>query len=348
MIRKTDDIRIESQRPLISPKELKSLFPLDAELAEHVLTARREIEDIIRRDDDRLLAVVGPCSIHNVEAGIEYAEKLRGIKDRIQKKICLVMRVYFEKPRTRLGWRGMVLDPFLDESYDIEEGLKRARSLLLEVNGRGLAAGSEMLDPIVPQYIADLTAWAAIGARTIESPTHREMTSGLSMPVGFKNSTDGSIENAVNAMVSSLSGHSFIGIDQEGRTCVLGTRGNDMVHLILRGGRRGPNYHEEDVEDAQELLTRAGLRPSVIIDCSHANSRKQHQRQLRVLESVIHQRLRGNTAVVGFMLESNLHEGRQAIPDNIDELEYGVSITDACISWEQTEDALLKTYSDLD
>jgi 3-deoxy-7-phosphoheptulonate synthase len=211
-----------------------------------------------------------------------------------------------------------------------------------------LAAGSEMLDPIVPQYIADLTAWAAIGARTIESPTHREMTSGLSMPVGFKNSTDGSIENAVNAMVSSLSGHSFIGIDQEGRTCVLGTRGNDMVHLILRGGRRGPNYHEEDVEDAQELLTRAGLRPSVIIDCSHANSRKQHQRQLRVLESVIHQRLRGNTAVVGFMLESNLHEGRQAIPDNIDELEYGVSITDACISWEQTEDALLKTYSDLD
>ncbi|MFW6363782.1 MAG: 3-deoxy-7-phosphoheptulonate synthase, partial [Spirochaeta sp.] len=289
--------------------------------------------------DSRMLAIVGPCSVHDPEAGLEYAQRLAGIKEAVKDDICIVMRVYFEKPRTKLGWRGLIIDPHLNGSYDIQEGLRRARSLLLQVNELGLPAGSEMLDPIVPQYIADLLSWVSIGARTTESQTHREMASGVSMPVGFKNGTDGGIDSAVNAMASCFAPHSFIGIDEAGRTCVLRTTGNSSSHVILRGGRSGPNYHEEDIEDARSLLRAAGLPEAVVVDCSHGNSRKDHMRQSMVLESVVRQRVVGNAAIKGFMLESFLKPGCQTLGDPA-ELEYGLSITDKCIDINTTEELL--------
>ncbi|GAB4367598.1 MAG: hypothetical protein Kow009_04530 [Spirochaetales bacterium] len=254
------------------------------------------------------------------------------------------MRVYFEKPRTVLGWRGLIFDPALDGSADIPRGLREARKLLLSITEMGLPAGSEVLDPIVPQYITDLLSWASIGARTTESQTHREMASGLSMPVGFKNGTDGSLESAINAMTSSLNPHSFIGIDQDGMTSILRTRGNDTIHLILRGGRMGPNYYEENVERAEEMLQKAGLPVAIVVDCSHMNSGKNHSRQGRVFHAFLHQRNLGRKSLIGFMLESNLFEGNQEIPKDLSNLKYGVSVTDACIGWEETERLLLEAY----
>jgi 3-deoxy-7-phosphoheptulonate synthase len=335
-----NDLHIRSIVPLISPAELKQEFPLTHNSADTVIYSRDIIKNIIEGRDNRLLAVIGPCSIHDPKAAIDYAARLKTLADEISEQIYVVMRVYFEKPRTTTGWRGLIIDPFLDGSYDIAHGLKLARKILLEITGMGIPAGSEMLDPIVPQYIDDLVSWAAIGARTTESQTHRNLAGGLSMPVGFKNGTSGSLEMAVNAMLAARSPSSFIGIDQQGNTCILHTTGNDVCHLILRGGDNGPNYHEEDVEDAERLLKKAGLTPAVFIDCSHANSGKKYIRQRRVLRSVLDQLTRGQKTIRGVMIESNISEGCQDISADEKSLDYGISVTDECIGWEETEELL--------
>lgn len=343
----TTDVRIQETIPLISPQQLRETLSLEAELADQILKKRAEIDRIISREDDRLIAIVGPCSIHDKHAAFEYARKLAELSEAVSDQILLVMRTYFEKPRTVLGWRGLIMDPNLDGTYDIEQGLRLAREILLTISRMGLPVGCEMLDPIVPQYIDDIVCWAAIGARTTESQTHRNMASGLSVPVGFKNSTSGNLLNAVNAIKSAASPASFIGIDKDGNSSVLRTTGNERCHLILRGGAGSPNYYEEDVEEAQKLMEQMGLIPSVIVDCSHGNSRKRYERQTRVLRSVIDQVCMGNRAISGFMLESNLFPGSQQITTDIGQLAYGVSITDACIGWEETEQAVMKAYEHL-
>jgi len=342
---KLNDANISSIIPLVTPEILKEEFSVRESLKEQILFYRKEVRDILEKKDKRMLAIVGPCSIHDSTAALEYAQRLSQLRKKFSDRLCIIMRVYFEKPRTALGWRGLILDPDLDDSYRLEKGLRVARKLLLEINELGLPAGSEILDPIVPQYISDLVSWAAIGARTTESQTHRELTSGLSMPVGFKNGTDGSMDVAINGIHSSLHPHSFIGIDQSGRTCVLSTLGNKTGHPILRGGKRGPNYYEEIIEDTEELLIKEGLRPVMIIDCSHENSGKKYFRQERVMNSIMEQRRRGRDSIVGFMLESNIHEGKQSIPEDKTQLAYGVSITDACISFETTEEILENAYN---
>lgn len=347
-MQKTSDVRIQSLDALVPPVALKEEVPASETSLQTVLESRRVIESILSGNDPRMLAVVGPCSIHDPEAALDYARRLKRLHDELEDRIFLVMRVYFEKPRTRLGWRGLILDPHLDGSYDIQTGLRTARRLLGEITNMGLPTGSEMLDPIVPQYTDDLTSWASIGARTIESQTHREMASGLSMPVGFKNSTDGSIEVAVNALASSRNPHSFIGIDPEGRTCVLNTTGNEYGHIILRGGRTGPNYHDESVEEAVAMLEKAGYPPAVMIDCSHSNSLKDPSRQQKILRSAVRQRREGQSALVGVMIESNIGYGRQDIPENRADLLYGVSITDPCLDWDTTEESLRWAYAQLE
>ena len=342
-MRRTNDLHISAFQPLIPPSSLKAEFPMSEKANTTVIEGRRSLQNILSGTDKRMIAVVGPCSIHDQEAAVEYAKRLRGLAERVKDTLRIVMRVYFEKPRTTIGWRGMITDPDLDGSYNIEKGMKRARELLLTINEMGLPTGSEMLDPIVPQYISDLVAWAAIGARTTESQTHREMASGLSMPVGFKNGTSGNLQLALDAMSSSVHPHSFIGIDQEGRTCVVHTKGNEYVHIILRGGRSGPNYYEENVEDAEELLKNTELNPAIMIDCSHANSGKNHEKQSRVLRSVREQRRRGRRSIIGFMMESNLAAKNQAIPKDLKDLEYGCSVTDKCIGWEETERLIEET-----
>jgi 3-deoxy-7-phosphoheptulonate synthase len=338
--KRTSDVRVREMVPLLAPRELKARMPLSEVSAKTVVESRETIGRILSGEDRRMIAVVGPCSIHHPEAAIDYAGKLAHLAREVADELFVVMRVYFEKPRTRLGWRGLILDPELDGSYAIDRGLERARRILLDVTALGLPAGSEMLDPIVPQYIDDLVSWASIGARTTESQTHREMASGLSMPVGFKNGTDGSIESALNAMASSLSPHSFIGINQEGDTSVINTTGNDLVHMILRGGRGGPNYFSWDIVRVEEMLRHNGLPPSILVDCSHGNSEKDHRNQSKVLRDIIEQRRAGRTSITGFMLESNLVGGRQDIAGGIESLTYGQSITDACIGWDETTDLL--------
>jgi len=334
------NVNIESQRALVSPRELKSPLPVDDELAASIVGFREEIVRILGHDDDRFLVIAGPCSIHDPAAALEYAEKLSVLREKFSDSLNIVMRVYFEKPRTSLGWRGLIVDPYMDGSYNIHEGLKEARKLLIEIGRIGLPAGTEVLDPIIPQYIADLISWSAIGARTTESQTHREISSGLSMPVGFKNGTDGDLAKAANAVQSAQHSHSFIGIDQGGRTCIFKTYGNRSGHVILRGGSGGPNYYEEDIEKIEDLLSDIGIKPSLVIDCSHANSGKEHRRQTRVLRAALDLRLRGHDSVRGVMLESNLVSGKQSIPENLADLKYGLSITDACIGWDETEELI--------
>lgn len=341
-MKQTNDLRIKSIVPLISPRELKREFPINERCANTVVESRNTIHKILAGEDKRLLAIVGPCSIHDPDSALEYAGRLYELSRAVAERLFIVMRVYFEKPRTTIGWRGLITDPDLDGSYKIPEGLRLARKLLLEINGLGLPVGSEMLDPIVPQYISDLISWAAIGARTTESQIHREMASGLSMPVGFKNSTSGNLAMAIDAMKSSRHSHSFIGLDQEGNTCVLATKGNEDCHIILRGGKTGPNYYEENIEEAEKLLREEGLNPVIMVDCSHANSGKQHIRQERVLKAVLDQAKRHGGSLIGFMLESNLFEGNQSIPENKSRLKYGVSVTDECIDWHTTERILLE------
>lgn len=344
---KTSNLRVREMAPLLSPKELKRALPIEGTHETTVIEGRRGVERILSGDDRRMIAVVGPCSIHDEEAAIDYASRLAKLQDEVGDALQIVMRVYFEKPRTRLGWRGLILDPDLDGTYEIDQGLHRARTILREVTALGLPAGSEMLDPIIPQYIDDLVSWASIGARTTESQTHREMASGLSIPVGFKNGTDGSIESAINAMSSSLHPHSFIGINHDGETCVIHTTGNDQIHIILRGGRSGPNYHSWDIVRVEELLRRNSLPESIVVDCSHGNSEKDHSKQSKVLKDIVQQRIEGRGSIKGFMVESNIGAGRQDLVHPMERLEYGVSITDACIGWHETDDLLRETAQSL-
>lgn len=346
MTREIYNVNIESQTALLSPHCLKSEFPLEDGVAKSIVNFRDEISRIINHQDERLLIIVGPCSIHDVEAAIDYSKRLKELADEHSDTLLIVMRVYFEKPRTSLGWRGLVVDPNLDGLYNISKGLRTARQLLIKLGEIGLPAGTEVLDPIIPQYIADLVSWAAIGARTTESQIHREISSGLSMPVGFKNGTDGNLSIAVNAIKSARHSHSFIGINQEGQTCIFKTRGNRNVHIILRGGSSGPNYYEEDIEEAENLLADIGVRPSILIDCSHANSSKKYVRQARVFHAALDLLSRGRRSVRGIMLESNINPGRQEISKDIARLKYGFSITDSCIGWKETVELIVEASNE--
>jgi len=345
--RPLQDVNIIGTTPLISPVELKQEFPLSESIAEHVSRSRAMVEDILRGNDKRVIAIVGPCSIHDPEMALDYARKLKQVADEVIDRVVVVMRVYFEKPRTTVGWKGLINDPHLDDTFDIATGLRKARGILLEINQVGLPAATEMLEPITPQYIADLITLASIGARTTESPTHRQMASGLSMPVGFKNSTEGSLEVAINAMKAAGAQHRFLGIDHDGKTCVMSTRGNDVGHLILRGGRNEPNYDAEHVAEASRMLLAAKLPPRLVVDCSHANSSKDYRRQAIVWSDVIRQRAEGNEDIVGLMLESNLREGQQTLGEDLSKLEYGVSITDGCISFDETAELLRSAHRTL-
>ncbi len=330
------DLRVSRIIRLSSPRALKEMLPVDERIVSTVAAGRREVENILTGKDLRLLVIVGPCSIHDMEAAREYASRLSVLRTELQSELCLMMRVYFEKPRTTIGWKGFINDPHLDDTYDIEHGLYHARKLLLEINELGLPAATEFLDPISPQYVADLVSWAAIGARTIESQTHRQMASGLSMPVGFKNSTDGRLNVAVDAIRSAMHPHSFLGIDQEGHSSVITTKGNPFGHLVLRGGER-PNYDAASIVLAESWIGKAGLEQSLLVDCSHANSGKKHEQQVSVWENILKQKKEGNKSIVGVMIESNLHCGNQPFPEDPDKLRYGVSITDECLSWEESE-----------
>ncbi len=333
----TQDLHIREMVRLSPPRALKAALPMTEAANATVVRSRASIAGILRREDPRLLVVVGPCSIHDVDGALEYAGRLNALRRELAGEMEIVMRVYFEKPRTTIGWKGLINDPGLDNTHDIETGLKKARRLLLELTGLGLPAATEFLDPIIPQYIADLISWAAVGARTTESQTHREMASGLSMPVGFKNGTDGSLQIAIDAMGAAMRPHSFLGIDQEGITSIVRTKGNSTGHVVLRGGRLRANYDAASIQDAEQTLAQAGLPRVLMVDCSHANSGKQHARQEEVWGSVIDQRAAGSRALIGMMVESYLKEGSQPFPKNPAELRPGVSITDACLGWEVTE-----------
>ena len=333
------DRRIEKTVPLITPLALHDELPLNDHLAEAVVAQRQAVTDVLNGTDDRLLVVVGPCSVHDAKAALEYAQRLKPIAERLSDGLLIVMRVYFEKPRSTLGWKGLINDPDLDGSGDVNKGLRTARALLLEVLAQGLPVGCEFLDPITPQYIADTVGWGAIGARTVESQVHRQLSSGLSMPIGMKNRPDGSIGTAVDAIKAAAVPHVFTGIDHDGAPAILHTRGNPDCHLVLRGSDAGPNYDADSVAGAQELLRKAGLPERVVIDASHGNSRKDHRRQPEVAAEIGEQVANGNHAIVGVMLESFLVEGRQNL-DPTRELTYGQSITDACMGWDTTEAVL--------
>ncbi|MCB1836758.1 MAG: 3-deoxy-7-phosphoheptulonate synthase [Alcanivoracaceae bacterium] len=337
-----EDLNIESQQPLITPRELKSKLPLSDSARATVAAGRQAVRDILDRKDHRLFIVIGPCSIHDTKAALEYATRLKALSEKVQDTIQLVLRVYFEKPRTTVGWKGLINDPYMNDTFKIEDGLNIARQLLLDVAEMGLPAATEALDPITPQYLQDLITWSAIGARTTESQTHREMSSGLSGPVGFKNGTDGSLEVAVNAMLSVKHPHRFLGIDNDGRVALTTTRGNQYGHVVLRGGGGKPNYDSVSVALAEQELAKAGVSTNIMVDCSHANSNKDPALQTLVMDNVSNQILEGNKSIVGLMVESHLKFGNQKIPADLSKLEYGVSITDGCISWETTEEAVLK------
>jgi 3-deoxy-7-phosphoheptulonate synthase len=341
------DTRIESSQVLIAPREIKEKLPVTDEEISTILRGRQQIENILSGKDKRKFIVVGPCSIHDVVAAEEYALKLKDLANRVRDKLLLIMRVYFEKPRTTVGWKGLINDPDLDGSFHIEKGLITARELLIKIARIGLPTGTEALDPISPQYISDLISWSAIGARTVESQTHREMASGLSMPLGFKNGTDGNIEVALNAMESARTPHIFLGINEVGQVSILNTKGNEYGHIILRGGGGKSNYDRETVKLVEKQLEKRNLPQEIVIDCSHGNSNKDHHQQSEVFAKVIEQIVAGDTAIVGMMLESNLFEGNQPIPDNISELKYGVSVTDKCIDWAETEKIILAAYEKL-
>lgn len=340
----TQNVRVAAVTPLSSPYELEQQLSANDAIYQTVRESRQVIENILDGKDERLLVVVGPCSIHDTVAAREYAERLAELHKRLNDQFYVVMRVYFEKPRTTVGWKGLVNDPHLNGTFDMEEGLRLARKLLLDISSMGLPSATETLDPITPQYFDDLIAWSAIGARTTESQTHRQMASGFSMPVGFKNSTDGNLQVALDAMKSAQSPHRFLGIDEQGQTVVVHTTGNPYGHLILRGGHQGPNYQEPFVADATRRLQEADLPPRLMIDCSHANSGKQFERQPEVWHDVLRQRKAGDSPIVGTMIESNLFEGKQPITADRGELRYGVSITDGCIGWETTEKMLTEGY----
>jgi 3-deoxy-7-phosphoheptulonate synthase len=343
----TRDVHVSRTEPLITPAALMEQLPITAEIEQTVLDGRGQVQRIIEGKDARFMAVVGPCSIHDEKAAIEYAGRLEELAGRLSDRLLVVMRVYFEKPRTTVGWKGLVYDPNLNDTFDIASGLRRARQLLLDIGEMGVYAGTEFLDPIVPQYIAGLVSWATIGARTIESQTHRQMASGLSMPVGFKNSTDGSTQVAVDAVISATAPHGFLGIDRDGRSCIVHTTGNPYGHLVLRGGSRGPNFGKNAITEAHDQLVAAGVRPQLLVDCSHGNSSKDHTRESIAFRDVVGQRVAGDAGIIGCMLESNLSPGNQKLDSDRSKLKYGVSITDACIGWKETEELLAWAYGEL-
>ncbi len=344
---RTQDLHVKEIVPLLSPRALRALAPTPEAVNDAVALARQRVVRILRQEDPRLLVVIGPCSIHDEKSALEYAARLGKLQKELADRMEIVMRVYFEKPRTTIGWKGLINDPHLDGSQDIETGLRIARKLLLEINSLGLPAATEFLDPVVPQYIADLVTWAAIGARTTESQTHREMASGLSMPVGLKNATDGSLQVAIDAMGATRHPHSFLGINEDGMTSIVRTNGNVDAHVVLRGGRAMTNYDAASIQAAEEKLMAEKLPPVLMVDCSHANSEKKFAKQEEVWRSVIEQRVGGTKSLIGLMVESHLNEGNQPIPRTLNELRYGVSITDSCIGWETTERMLRWGYAAL-
>lgn len=333
-----ENLNVVSQHTLLSPTQLHDDVPASVQATQTVSQARHVLANILTGRDPRLFVVVGPCSIHDIKAAMDYAHRLKALADELKDQLFIVMRVYFEKPRTTVGWKGLVNDPRMDDSFHIEEGLQLARRLLIDLNDLGLPCGTEALDPITPQYLGDLIAWSAIGARTTESQTHRELASGLSSPVGFKNGTDGNLEVALNAMLSAAQPHSFLGIDGAGQVAITKTRGNALGHLILRGGSV-PNYDSVAVAQAEAELTAAKLPVNIVVDCSHGNSRKNHALQALVMKDVLNQISAGNRSIKGVMLESNLFEGNQKL-GALQDLRYGVSITDACMGWDTTEASL--------
>ncbi len=336
----TENLNIDSQEILITPDELKKDVPV-SELANQVVTnGRKAVRDILDRKDNRLIVVIGPCSIHDTDAALDYARRLKKLSDEVSDSLLLVMRVYFEKPRTTTGWKGLINDPYLNDSFKIADGLHIGRKLLMDIAEIGLPTATEALDPISPQYIQDLISWSAIGARTTESQTHREMASGLSCAVGFKNGTDGGLDVAINALKSVSSPHNFLGINYEGQVSIISTKGNPYGHVVLRGGDGKPNYDSVSVAVCEEQLKGAGILPNIMVDCSHANSNKDHNLQPLVADNVANQIVEGNKSIIGVMIESNIEAGNQKIPENLADLTYGKSVTDACISWDVTEQLL--------
>mgnify|MGYP001368378510 FL=1 len=345
-LEKTSDLHVVETRPLIPPRQLHQDLPLDYTSANTVSKTRRSIQNILHKNDSRLLVIVGPCSIHDIEAAKEYSSHIQKFRNLYQEKLEIVMRVYFEKPRTTIGWKGLINDPHLDGSYDINTGLRRARSLLLYLASNEIPSATELLDPIVPQYIADLISWTAIGARTTESQTHREMASGLSMPIGFKNGTDGSFNTAINAIQSAAKSHHFLGVNNDGFASIVNTTGNPDGHIVLRGGSRGPNFETEHVNSISSELLKINLPNKVMIDCSHGNSNKDFKKQGNVLDDVAQQLKNGEKNILGVMLESHIKEGNQKLL-NKNSLEYGKSITDACIDIQTTEELLSTLYNSI-
>ena len=346
-MQRTSDINVLETRELPSPAALLTELPKTESQSAFVTQVREDIHRVIFTEDKRFLLVVGPCSIHDIDAGREYAQRLAALAAEVSDRILVVMRVYFEKPRTTVGWKGLIMDPRLDGSHDIETGLRMARSFLGEILDLGLPTATELLDPITPQYIADLVCWSAIGARTTESQTHRQMASGLSMPLGFKNGTDGTLGSAVNAIRAAASRQTFLGVSFDGRASAVETRGNPNCHIVLRGGSVGPNYSPEHVKQTEAVLKKADLLPSILVDCSHANSAKNPERQPDVLREVLRQITTGNTSIIGAMIESNLKAGNQRFPQPRENLTYGVSITDGCIDWATTEALIREIHAAL-
>lgn len=335
-----DNINVESQEILVTPEQLKTELPMPESAAASIAASREVIRNILDGKDSRLFVVVGPCSIHDVDAAMEYAQRLKALAEELSEALFIVMRVYFEKPRTTVGWKGLINDPHLDDTFKIQEGLHIGRKLLLDIAELGLPTSTEALDPISPQYMQDCIAWSAIGARTTESQTHREMASGLSSAVGFKNGTDGGLEVAINAIQSSSKPHRFLGINGEGQVAVIHTRGNPYAHVVLRGGSNGPNYDSVHIELTEQALQKAGVANNIMVDCSHANSSKKPELQPKVIEDVANQIVAGNRSIVGLMIESHLNAGNQSIPKDLSQLQYGVSVTDGCIDWDTTATAL--------
>ncbi|WP_308367196.1 MULTISPECIES: 3-deoxy-7-phosphoheptulonate synthase [unclassified Microbulbifer] len=342
-----DDLNVVSQEILISPEQLKAELPVSDAAEATVAAGRAAVRDILDRKDHRLMVVIGPCSVHDVDAALDYARRLKTVADQVSDTLLIVMRVYFEKPRTTVGWKGLINDPYLNDSFKIQDGLHIGRKLLLDIAEIGLPTSTEALDPISPQYLQDLISWSAIGARTTESQTHREMASGLSSAVGFKNGTDGSLDVAINALQSVANPHRFLGINKEGQVAVIHTAGNRYGHVVLRGGNDKPNYDSVSVAMCEQELQKAKVPENIMVDCSHANSNKNHELQPLVVDNVTHQILDGNKSIIGIMVESNLKAGNQKILEDHSQMEYGVSVTDKCIDWETTESLLLKMAEQL-
>lgn len=342
-----DDLNIVSNVTLITPEQLKAKMPLTETAHKTVATARQVVRDILDGKDHRLFIVIGPCSIHDLKAAHEYADRLKVLAEEVSDTLYLIMRVYFEKPRTTVGWKGLINDPYLDDTFQIEDGLHIGRKLLLDLAEKGLPTATEALDPITPQYLQDLISWSAIGARTTESQTHREMASGLSSAVGFKNGTDGGLTVAINALQSVSNSHHFLGINQQGSVSLVKTKGNTYGHVVLRGGNGKPNYDSVSVALCEQELVKAKITPNIMIDCSHANSNKDPALQPLVLENITNQIVDGNTSINSLMVESHLGWGNQSVPENLEDLQYGVSITDACIDWETTEKCIRDMHAKL-